>query len=103
MEEVTQKVIQGESAEQAGTKGNTEVHRRVSSDSQAVKEVLEEQCVEEEAVSTVKETQLTEGNDDEVMQKGKEQDEGHWTPAQTRRKVQSKLNKGENSALIING
>ncbi|KAK7243684.1 hypothetical protein RIF29_38494 [Crotalaria pallida] len=100
MEELTQKVTQGDSADQAGTKGNIEVHRRVSiqdgiipeeniqSASQAVKEVLEEHCVEEEVVSTVKETQLTEGKDDEVMQRGKELNEGHWTPVQTRRKVQ---------------
>ncbi|KAK7274200.1 hypothetical protein RIF29_15280 [Crotalaria pallida] len=71
MEELTQKVNQGGSAEQA------------------VKEVLEEQCEEEEAVSTVKETQLTGGKDDEEMQRGKEQNEGHWTPVQTRRKAQS--------------
>ncbi|KAK7267250.1 hypothetical protein RIF29_19917 [Crotalaria pallida] len=71
MEELTQKVNQGGSAEQA------------------VKVVFEEQCEEEEAVSTVKETQLTGGKDDEEMQRGKEQNEGHWTLVQTRRKAQN--------------
>ncbi|KAK7268147.1 hypothetical protein RIF29_20834 [Crotalaria pallida] len=53
-------------------------------------QVLHDQCEEEEAVSTVKETQLTRGNDDEEVQIVKDQNESHWTPVQTRRKAQKR-------------
>ncbi|KAK7256735.1 hypothetical protein RIF29_30193 [Crotalaria pallida] len=71
---------------------------------QAVKEVLQEQCVEEEEeVSVVKETQPERIDKEQNGQNMKEQKEGQWTPVLTRRKAQVKGNKGESTALIING
>ncbi|KAK7274177.1 hypothetical protein RIF29_15256 [Crotalaria pallida] len=97
MEELTQKTNPGVIAGQADNNVNQEEKRRVSiqegmipdeniqSASQAVMEVLEDQCEEE----VVKETQLARGkDDDEEVQARKDQNEGHWTPVQTRRKTQ---------------
>ncbi|KAK7260260.1 hypothetical protein RIF29_26162 [Crotalaria pallida] len=73
MEELTQKTNPGVNTGQADNNVNQEERRRVSeglipeenleSASQAVRQVLQDQGEAEEAVSTVKETQLTSGNE----------------------------------------
>ncbi|KAK7281550.1 hypothetical protein RIF29_09643 [Crotalaria pallida] len=114
MEELTQKTNPGVNTGQADNNVNQEERRRVSiqeglipeenleSASQAVRQVLQDQGEAEEAVATVKETQLTSGNENVEVRIVKDQNEGQWTPVQTRRKAQSKnwSHDGEGCAMF---
>ncbi|KAK7251160.1 hypothetical protein RIF29_34108 [Crotalaria pallida] len=103
MEELTQKTNAGVNTGQADNKIQEGLipEENLESASQAVRQVLQDQGEAEEAVSTVKETQLTSGNENVEVRIVKDQNEGQWTPVQTRRKAQSKTyeESGENQAI----
>ncbi|KAK7256702.1 hypothetical protein RIF29_30160 [Crotalaria pallida] len=72
--------------------------------SEAVKEALQEKCVEEVGeVSGVKETQLDGMDKEQEGQIEKDQTDQPWNPVMTRKKGQVKGNKRVATALTING